>query len=833
MTSIRITHDGSFDIAIGRNRKETSWKNNTTQWSELLDKLSNTHRTAETHAEYIAAKKERQDEIKDVGGFVGGYLTGGRRKSPNVLHRQLVTLDIDFGDMSFWEDFCMMYGNAACMYTTHKHCSSKPRMRLLLPLDREVRPDEYEAISRRVAGVIGIEVFDPTTFQPERLMYWPSSAKDGEYVFEYQDGDWLCADEILASYRDWRDVSQWPVSIRVNSLVRKGIDKQGDPLEKPGVIGAFCRVYGIEAVIDKYLSDVYTSCDVEGRYTYVGGSTSGGMVVYDDKYAYSHHGTDPTSGKLCNAFDLVRLHKFGLRDEDCSEKTPTNKTPSYLAMVDLAVKDTAVKNLIMHEKLDGAKRDFEGVVDADTVAEPEDDSWKTLLDVDGKLNVRGTIDNILLIFENDAYLKGRIAYDDFEKCEVALKDLPWRKEKYSYRRRRLTDRDDSSIRHYLEKAYGISHVSKTNDAMLVWSQKTEFHPVRDYLNSVEWDGEKRVDSVFIDYQGAEDCAYTRIVTRKTLVAAVARIFNPGVKFDNVPVLVGKQGAKKSSLIAKLGRQWFSDSFSFNMLAKNETKAYESMQGVWITEIAEMSGMAKAEVEAVKHFVSKTEDRFRVAYGRKTEIFPRQGIFIGSVNMDDFLLDPTGNRRWWPIRIDTSKAVKDVFTDLTDAEVSQIWAEAVQMYKKGETLYLPENMAAIAAEVQEAHTKQHPWSEIIHAYLEEKVPANWHSMSRFDRANWLHSKEDFDEIAVEEGVGLMYKSRVCLQELWHEALGKREVIDERSATAIKAIMVKIKNWEELKEQMRFGTYGKQRRGFVRKETPYLVSQQPPQCASGLN
>lgn len=811
-----IVNDGSFDIAIGRNRKETSWKNKEMLWSELLQKLSATHHTAETYTEYITAKKARQDEIKDVGGFIGGFLTGGRRKSGSVLHRQLISLDLDFCTNEFWDDFTLLYGNAAAVYSTHKHSAATPRMRLVMPLDRPVRPDEYEAISRKVAGVLGIELFDPTTFQPERLMYWPSTSKDAPYVFHAQDGEWLCADAVLGSYRDWRDSSSWPVSAKIDKLLQRSIAKQGDPLEKPGVIGAFCRTYSIQEAIETLLTDVYEPCGIEGRYTYLEGSTSGGLVVYDDKYAYSHHGTDPTSGKLCNAFDLVRIHRYGLRDEDVREGTPVNKMPSYLAMIDYATSDASVRKMIVEEKVQSARADFEASGNVEiTDVEQIDESWKERLDVDRKGNIYGTIDNIMLILENDPYFSGRIAFDDFEKCEVAVRDLPWRK--VSHLNRRLIDRDDSNIRHYLEKAYGISHLTKTKDAMQVWAQKTVFHPVRDYLNGVVWDGESRVDRLLVEYQGAADTEYTRMVTRKILVAAVARVFHPGVKFDTILTLVGKQGMKKSSLIAKLGKQWFSDSFSFNQLTKNETKACEQVQGVWLVEIAELSGLAKAEVETVKHFVSKTEDRFRVAYGHRTENFPRQCVFFATTNKTDFLRDPTGNRRYWPVMVNETEPKKDVFTDLTEHEIDQIWAEAVCFYKQGELLYLPEEMVEKATEIQKRHTEEHPWVSIIEDYLERPRPENWSKMTKNDRLYWLNDNEVEDE-DIFKAEATRAVCRVCLLEIWHEALRKREAIDERSAVGIRNIMSNMAGWKEDKEPQRFGAFGIQRRGYLRINPP---------------
>src|SRR5688572_5266527 len=123
---IKIKHDGVIELAVGRNRKETNWKTKEWEWSALVKKLSVTHRTAETYAEYIAAKKQRQDEIKDIGGYVGGRLVGGRRKAGSVLEKQLITLDIDFAEQGLWDLFTTIYDNAACVYSTHKHCSDAP-----------------------------------------------------------------------------------------------------------------------------------------------------------------------------------------------------------------------------------------------------------------------------------------------------------------------------------------------------------------------------------------------------------------------------------------------------------------------------------------------------------------------------------------------------------------------------------------------------------------------------------------------------------------------------------------------------------------------------------
>lgn len=796
-----ITHDEKLDIAIGRTRKETNWKNKKILWSELVKRLSVTHRTAETLAEYSAAKKTRQDEIKDIGGFVGGYLNSGRRKPENVAHRQLITLDLDYAKADMWFDFTLMYGCAALIYSTHKHSSTAPRLRLVLPLDREVMSDEYIAIARRIAGDIGIEDFDHTGFQPSRLMYWPSTSKDGEFVFEFQDGPFLIADEVLATYRDWKDSSEWPVSERNHSVIQNAIKKQGDPLEKPGVVGAFCRTYSISEAIEKFLPDVYEECNIEDRYTYKEGSTAAGLITYDDKFAFSHHGTDPISGKLCNAFDLVRLHKYGLRDTDVREGTPGNKLPSYTEMTGFAMKDAAVRKTVGTEKLNEAREDFNEILAVEVMeAEPNND-WMADLDMDKKGNLQSTINNIVLILENDPKLKNRIAYDEFEHRMIATRDLPWRK--ITHETRYLIDRDDHNLAHYLEKVYEMS-VTKLDSAMGVIAERTRFHPVRQYLKGLSWDGESRIEDLFIDYMGAEDTEYVRVVTRKSLVAAVARVMQPGIKFDYVPTFVGEQGLGKSSLIGKLGRQWFSESFT----TIQGKESIEQLQGVWIVEMGELAGLKKAEVESIKQYLSKRIDRYRVAYGKRVENFPRQCIFFASVDKRNFLRDSSGNRRWWPIDVFDGKPTKSVFVDLTEEVIDQVWAEAYEMYKNGEKLFLDKELEMQAKHVQSSHSETDDRAGLIQQYLDTELPDNWKSMDSFERRSWLTGDNEL------KATGVVKRDRVCIAEIWVEALGGfQKDMSTHNTKFIHDIMRTIEGWKDMKSKTRFGIYGTQK-GYYR-------------------
>ena len=256
-------------IAVGNSRKDKVWKNIEITWEEFLKRVKNTRRTAETVAEFRNLPKNKQDELKDVGGFVGGKLKEGRRKNGYVEYRSMITLDMDYAKRDFWETFTILFDFTCCIYSTRKHTAEKPRLRLIIPLLRTVTAEEYAAVSRKVAEEIGIEQFDDTTFEAARLMYWPSTSSDGEFLFREQKGTLLNPDEYLKRYSDWRDSSQWPVSSRIKESVKQNIKKQADPLEKEGIIGAFCRAYSISDAIDTFLSDIYKPSAIEGRYDYI------------------------------------------------------------------------------------------------------------------------------------------------------------------------------------------------------------------------------------------------------------------------------------------------------------------------------------------------------------------------------------------------------------------------------------------------------------------------------------------------------------------------------------------------------------------------------------
>nr|WP_222928633.1 virulence-associated E family protein [Halobacillus karajensis] len=800
---VKIKHDGSITIATGKSRKEMKWKNKEMLWSDLLQRLSNTTRTRESFSEYMKMSKSQQDDVKDVGGFVGGTLRNGRRKADSVGWRQVVTLDADHIKGDLWSSIEIMFDYACCIYSTHKHKEDKPRLRFVFPLSRPVKPDEYQAISRKIAADIGIDFFDDTTYQAHRLMYWPSTAADGAFQFELQDAEWLDPDEVLGRYTDWTDPIEWPESSRQQNVRKREAEKQGDPTEKPGLVGAFCRTYSISEAIEAFLNETYEDAG-DGRFTYKDGSTTGGLVLYDDQFAYSHHGTDPVGGQLTNAFDLVRIHKFGIQDEDAHPDTPITRLPSYLAMTDFASQDGNVKQLLGREQLESLTDDFGDEPETEE-GEADPDAWMKRIEYSKKGQIVQEAHNIKLILKNDPNLKGKIALDDFAHRPVLKDDLPWRKRE---RGKFWGDADDAALRNYLSEVWRIKGQGVIKDSFSEVLIQNAYHPVQSFLKSLSWDGETRLEHLFIDYLGAEDTPYVRAATRKVFVAAVKRVMEPGCKFDYMPVLVGSQGIGKSMLLTKMGREWFSDSLT----TVHGKDAYEQLQGVWIVEMGELSATRKADVEAIKLFLSKQQDIFRVAYGHHTSIFPRQCVFFGTTNDREFLKDKTGNRRFWPIVVGGERK-KSLWKEFGREVIDQLWAEAVALYQEGENLYLDGSLEEEARHVQEMHTEESSKVGLIREYLETKVPEDWYEKDIADRRAYLHGA-DFGDMEQE---GLV-RNKICAMEIWVELFnGDPKQLNPAQAREINDILRRMPEWtayEKNRGRMRFGKYYGIQKAFVR-------------------
>lgn len=763
---IELEYDKELWISTANNLKSKDWKNKEVKWSQILSKLTEDacKNTGETIAEFMKMSKEEQGRIKDVGGFVGGRLSGGRRIKENVAARDILTFDLDFAPQNFLAWCYTELPYAWALYSTHKHTPDKPRFRLLLPLDREVSPDEYQAIGRKIAEDIGLSYMDPTTFEAHRLMFWPSCPTDVKYEFKYNDDEFLKADDVLSRYPDWRDQSYWPVCPTEEKARKAAARKQQNPLEKQNMVGAFCRCYTVPEVIDEYLSEVYEPCDTQpNRYTYKLGTTAAGLVIYDDGlFCYSNHSTDPASGQDLNAFDLVRVHRFRELDEDAKEGTRVDRLPSYQAMCELAAGDKKVRRLLREERRESTKEAFAGEYAEE---DPETgESWEDQLEVHKKTGeVLNTVQNLQLIMLNHPALKG-IAFNEMDGLMHITKAVPWSKKLTTW-----SDRDSSKLYVWLSNQYTDFRRNDISDVLDDVSGLRGYHPVREYLDSLpEWDCTPRAKTIFIDYLGAEDCDYVKETTALWLTAAVARIYEPGCKFDNMIVLSGPMGIGKSTLLDKLGGDWFSDNLTFEDMKSKEGS--EKIQCTWINEIAELKGMRKVDVESVKSFISRRIDKYRPSYGKHTEDHERGCVFIGTTNAGSYLKDITGNRRFWPIAC--KEGSKHKAWAMTKEDRDQIWAEVKQIFYEelyGNKLVLGKKLEKELIKRQTEALEGAEQEGDIELYLERLLPDNWDELDIPDRIDWLGSEKK----------GTVERTRVCVAEVWCECFHQSSIRRKRA------------------------------------------------------
>jgi hypothetical protein len=734
-------------------------------------------------AAYDKMSISSKGKIKDGPAFVGGPVQGGRRKKENVDSRCLITLDVDHAndDFIFMVDL-ILGGNAHLLYSTHSYREAKPKYRIVVLTSRDMSPDEYAAVSRKLAANIGMHFFDKTTFHVHRLMYLPSCSKDATPLFMEVEGDPLDVDSLLAQYEDWTDIMAWPRHPEdKNSLILSG-KKPEDPTLKRGIIGLFCRAFDIETGIDTFLSAQYDTGSMPNRYTYTGGTSGNGLEVFPDQgLAFSHQDSDPVAdGRSYNLFDLVRVHNFGHLDDQVKEFTPDAKKPSHLAMEHFAAELPEVKRLKMAE----IAETFGPLGDSDEELNPEDDSWTSLLENHHKTGLPlPTANNIEILLCRGPWLNV-LAFDSFGNTEVIRKPLPWRErlranEEYEP----WLGEDDDRRDHWFDKVYKIRSAATVKKAFTEVTRRNKFHPILDYLESQKWDGIKRLDRLFIDYLGAANTVYVHEVTRKMFIAAVKRLYEPGCKFDYMLVLVGPQGANKSTIIQMMALSWFSDSLK-NFDSK---EAGEHLQSAWIFEFAELSGMTKAEVDEIKAFITKRADKYRVAYDRIITDFPRKCVFFGTTNNWNFLKDPTGNRRFWPVTVDPDKRTKSVFIDLAEYEIGQLWAEVLVAYKAGEDVTLSPEVEREANRIQGLHMEDDTRVGLIQEWLEtpinEGIPTGNNSAELLDR--------------------------VCASQIWTECLNNRVgAIRPWEAREICDILRRIPGWREIKGRVRIQKYGQQ-------------------------
>lgn len=778
-----------YTLSVAGSSASLKWTTVKYTWSDFLERLNRDIRSTETMRDFDRLDRTARANLKDVGGYMAGELSGARRLKSAVLSRSMITLDVDYADSLFPVEFGTRFpGVAAVIYNTRSDREKSRRFRVVIPFAEEVQDAaQYEAAARKMAELLGIELFDPTTFQAERMMYWQSLSSDQPKVFEVFEGEPIGAGYLLSLYgnnEEWRDIRNWAFKSdqekETRAIVRKAMAQ--NPREKAGLVGAFCRAYSVPAAIEKYLSDVYEIAPGNDRYTYKAGHSVGGMIIFDDLFCFSYHSTDPIAdGRAYNAYDLVRVHKFGhLGKEDSTKEMNKLVCADKECVKDMVTPDADLDDF----------DDYGDAVKSDSTEEVTELVW----DLDGKGNKQVTVNNFVNAFKSDPLLNGLLAYDMLKETIVFTR--PSFTARGSKKGDLVNDTDISIIKGRIERMHGIYNDAKLNDAIEQVSSDNAFHPIKLYLESLTWDGVPRIDTFLVDYMGAEDNAYTREAFRKMLLAAVTRIYEPGRKFDTALVFYSEQGVGKSTLIQRLSKGWFNDSLT-NLSGK---ESYEAIQFAWLVELAELSALRKSDVEAVKNFISKREDTYRGAYARRVKTHKRQCVFFGSTNDDEFLKDATGNRRFFPVEVKRTRKTRLIFEPEFDAVVDQLWAEAMEGYMLGEALTLSDEAEAIAGGTREEFTERTPIQGLIEEYLDRLFPADYEDRFLAQRLDFLNG--DLGE------EGTKTKNSFSLIELWTEALGRRKdeytVVKARElSNAVKA----LKGWRRDK-QARQKIYGPQ-------------------------
>jgi putative DNA primase/helicase len=702
--------------ANGSPRSLGKTQNVSKPWGLFLKRFMEPMRSGERLADYLKRPKAAQDRLKMAAGwFIGAPMDGNRRNRKSILPRDLITFDCDamtpelLAELRSGEHpFCRLQW---AMHTTRKHTPENPRVRFLIPAAREIDPDTYDAVARILAHQIDptMDTVDDVSFRAAQLMYRPSCSSDSEYIFEHNPGILVDPEPLLEAWTarngDWRDWRNLPYSLKQGQK-RAAEKKAENPLEKQGIIGAFCRAYSVEEAIEAFLSEHYALGDSMGgkpRYTYLGGSTSNGVVVEDDGlFIYSHHSTDPCSDRLCNAFDMVRLHLFAAKDADAEPDTSPGKLPSFKAMVEWAGQLGPVKNELFNNTL-SAIAEFEDISDQDDEVtdgnkagseDPNTESdWRGRLEfLENGRGLRKSLQNYHLIIQNDPRIKGRIVWDEMTN-RTALRHEARDDGKGMVRipqlepgqlGRSLTEMDGRLLRAMLEYApsvggYGLGKVAVADveQAIAVVAHESPVNAARDFFDACadEWDGHERLFTMLHHHLGEEQNAYTAAAGTLMMVGTVARTYEPGHKFDFMPVISGAQGVHKSSYLRTIvGDQWGSDlTHGFS----DTNRMVEQMEGKLIVEVPELSAMRKDNLERMKEMITVQSDKTRLAYGRMAQEYPRRSILVGTTNEHTYLTDPTGNRRFWPLNVPAGSKIN---LKRADIDRRQLWGEAVHTYR---------------------------------------------------------------------------------------------------------------------------------------------------------
>lgn len=772
-----ISAEHVFDVITAPKRDSRHWKADKVTWGEITQEWVANPANHKACGNYVLGTF-----VKTTVRHAGDEdpCTNLHRTKVAVESRCALTLDVDYPGAAFLKRLAQKEW-AYLLHTTFSSTENEPRYRLIIPLSRAVTPDEYYCAAGAVLQDLGKEQFDQGSVQPERYMFRPSEPKKNTFWYEVHDGPVADVEALLDDFK--ADLSDLP-------MPRAGKNKR-NPYELEGTVGAFNRAYSDFAdLIHEY--DLPYEPDGADRWHLIGAAAAAGMGICAPGLVYSHHANDPAYGQTCSAFDLARLHMFGHLDEGAKPATPIHKLPSTAAMREIATKDVRVVTELVGSDFAASMEATAEAIESGMNNSPDAPAdWRLGFALNSRTGMpTDDIHNWDLIVANDPSFRG-LYYNELSMAIETDRDLPWRK--LTPGREIFDGGDRSSLLLYIEREYHIRPTRAYMDDLINdRAHRRRVNPVLDYLNSLKWDGVSRIETCL---PGVRPTSFTRLAARKSLVAAAARMIDPGIKWDHMLIFYGPEGLGKSYWVEKMAR-----GYSSNLGRIGDKDTLITMQRSWIMMADEGHSLRKADFDAQKEFLTRTADVFRMPFDRESAVHKRHCVIWGSTNDDVFLRRQEGNRRFLIVKAED----KVDFDILTDEYVDQVWAEAVHLYKQGELLYLTPEESELAKVNREPFTEEDALAGIIHEYLETRVPADWASMSPLDRQMWLQNSNDGMTPLGTEPINM-----VCSVQIWVEALGRRPGDHKRvDLLEITTALKQVEGWVAVPGRKRVPGYGPQ-------------------------